>query len=337
MLLRNFVFKSAIMPTELPFDPSPFFNNAHLQTIFGCSLQFCLSPFSKTIYVSLPDRDVLALEVSTPKGWKSTDQTVVMVHGLCGSHRSPHLVRMANRLAKKGVRAVRVNLRGCGSGKGLSRHIYHGGQSADVLEALKVLKSEHPLSPTTLIGFSLGGNIVLRLAGELLSDAAKYFQKVIAVNPPVDLYSCILLLDHPDNAIYQRYFLKHMREEVLFRHRKFPDLPQIDLPEKLTCLEFDRIYSAPHFGFSNVLDYYDKSSCKYLIPLIRIPAKILWSKDDPIIRRQTFEGWDLPENIQVFLTQKGGHMGYLGKMGKNKKFHWLDYLLLDWIDEKLDL
>jgi hypothetical protein len=321
------------MPTELPFDPSPFFNNTHLQTIFGCCLQLCLPPSSKTTYVALPDRDVLAMEISTPKSWKSTDPTVVMVHGLCGSHRSSNLVRMAKKLTQKGVRAVRVNLRGCGSGKGLSRHIYHGGQSADVLESLKVLKGQFPSSPITLIGFSLGGNIVLRLAGELLSDASKYFQKVIAVNPPVDLYSSILLLDHPDNAIYQRYFLKNMKDDVLYRHRKFPDLPKFEWPKNLTCLEFDRIYSAPHFGFSNVLDYYDKSSCKYLIPLIRIPAKILWSKDDPIIRRQTFEGWDLPENIQVFVTQKGGHMGYLGRTGKYKKFYWLDYLLLDWIEE----
>jgi uncharacterized protein len=322
------------MQTDLHFDPFPLFKNTHLQTIFGCCVHFCLAPASTTVYVSLPDRDVITMEISTPKGWKPTDRTVVMIHGLCGSHRSPYLVRMAAKLVKRSTRVVRLNLRGCGSGRGLSRHIYHGGQSADVLEALKILKKETPLSPTTLIGFSLGGNIVLRLAGELLSDAAKYFQEVIAINPPVDLYSSILLLDHPDNVIYQKYFLKLMREDVQYRHEIFPDLPSVNLPKKMTCQEFDQIYSAPHFGFSNVLDYYDKSSCKYLIPLIRLPVKILWSKDDPIIKPQMFTGWDLPKNIQVYVTQYGGHMGYLGKTGKNQKFLWLDYLLMDWIFEK---
>ncbi len=320
------------MQRELAFDPFPLFDNNHLQTIIGCFSRFCLPPPSDTVYVPLPDRDVITMEISTPKGWRPCDPTVVLVHGLCGSHRSSYLVRMANKLTKKGTRAVRVNLRGCGSSRGLSRHIYNGGQSADILEALKALKKLFAFSPTTLVGFSLGGNIVLRLAGELLSEATQYFQKVIAINPPVDLYSSILRLDHPDNAIYQYYFLKLMREDVRYRHRKFPDLQKIDLPDKLTCLEFDRIYSAPHFGFSNVKDYYDKSSCKYLLPLIRIPAKILWSRDDPIIEPETFEGWQLPDNIEVFVTKKGGHMGYLGRMGKNREFHWLDHLLMDWID-----
>lgn len=319
------------MSQELPFEPFPFITDPHHQTIFSSVLNFLFEPPSDTKKIPLPDGDCLAVEVTTPRGWKPTDPTVLLVHGLCGSHRSPNLVRMVKRLEPVGVRSVRFNMRGCGSGKGLARQIYHSGRSEDLFEVLKVLKKEHPDSPVILIGFSLGGNIVLKLAGELNRLASRYLQKMIAVSPPVDLYSSIQMLGEPVNSVYERYFYKLLRADVHYRHRKFKELPPVRLPKKLKLYEFDQLYTAPACGFDNAMDYYNKCSSAHVVEDIAIPCKILLAQDDPIITSTSLDIYNLPSNITVFKTKKGGHMGYLGHPTGEKGFHWLDSLLVDWI------
>lgn len=147
------------MSEELPFEPFPFLNDPHQQTFFNSFFNFLFEPPSDQKLVRLPDGDQISLEITTPREWKKEDPTVILVHGLCGSHKSPNLVRMARRLEPLGVRAVRFNMRGCGSGRGLARQIYHSGRSEDLFEAVKALKLEHPASPIVLIGFSPGPRI----------------------------------------------------------------------------------------------------------------------------------------------------------------------------------
>ena len=321
------------MTRELPFDPFPFLHGPHHQTIIGSFCGFLFDPASDQKLILLPDGDRLSLEVTTPRGWKPTDPTVFLVHGLCGSHKSPNLVRMARRLEPLGIRAVRFNMRGCGSGKGLAKQIYHSGRSEDVFESIKVLKKEHPDSPIVLIGFSLGANIVLKMAGELGAVAKPFIQKMIAVSAPVDLYSSILMIGHPDNAMYERYFYKLLRADVHYRHKKFKDLPPVNLPRNLKIYEFDQIYTAPTCGFRSVHDYYSRCSSAQFVPDIALPCKILFAEDDPIVSSHSLDDVSLPSNVEVYRTKKGGHMGYLGNPQGEKGFHWLDSLLIDWIRE----
>ena len=223
-------------------------------------------------------------------------------------------------------------MRGCGSGKGLAKHIYHSGRSEDVFEAIKALKTSHPQSPIVLIGFSLGANIVLKLAGELGSLAHPFLNGVIAISPPVDLYSSIKMLGDPKNAIYEKYFYRLLRNDVYYRHKKF-NLKPVDLPRDLKIYEFDQMYTAPHCGFRDAQDYYSKCSSSQFVEDIAIPCKILLSEDDPIISSSSLDNLKLPDQVTVFKTKKGGHMGYLGKRAGQKGFYWLDSLLIDWIDE----
>jgi hypothetical protein len=322
---------------ELPFDPYPFIDDPHKQTIISSMFNFLFEPSSNQKLVRLPDGDRISLEITTPKDWKPTDQTVVFVHGLCGSHKSPNLVRMAKRLEPIGVRTVRYNMRGCGSGRGLARQTYHCGRSEDVFECLKALKKEHPESPITLVGFSLGGNVVLKLVGELGSLAYPFLEKVIAVSPPVELYSSILMLGDPVNSIYEKYFYRLLRADVHFRHKLFRDLPRVRLPRSLKIYEFDQIYTAPMSGFSNAFDYYNKCSAAHVVGDIAIPCNILLSQDDPIIAPNSLARYKLPSNVSVFTTKKGGHMGYLGKSEGNNGFYWLDNLLIDWIRARQEI
>jgi predicted alpha/beta-fold hydrolase len=316
---------------ELPFEPFSFFSDPHHQTIISSLFNFLFEPSSDRKIVQLPDGDRIAMEITTPKGWKEGDLTAVLVHGLCGSHRSPNLVRMVKRLQPKGIRCVRVNMRGCGSGRGLAKNIYHSGRSEDLFEVLKVLKKEHPASPIVLVGFSLGGNIVLKLVGEMNVIGHQYLKGVIAVSPPVDLYSSVQMIGDPSNGMYERYFYKLLRADVYYRHKKFKELPKIHLPKDLKLYEFDQIYTAPSCGFKNADDYYNKCSAAHVVEDISIPCRILLSEDDPIISSSSLDCYELPSNISIFKTKKGGHMGYLGSPRSEKGFYWLDSLLVDWI------
>lgn len=321
------------MSKEIPFEPLPFLYDPHYQTIISAFFNLLFEPPSTQKLVTVSDGDKISLEITTPREWKPNDLTVVLVHGLCGSHRSPNLVRMARRLEPMGIRTVRCNMRGCGSGKGLAKRMFHSGRSDDIFEAIKSLKQDHPDSPIVLIGFSLGGNVVLKLAGELNTLASRFLAKVIAVSPPVNLYSSIQMLGNPRNAIYERYFYRLMRADVHYRHRKFKELSFIRLPRSLKIYEFDQVYTAPHAGFRNAEDYYGKCSAQHFVGDISIPCKILLAEDDPIISSSALDGIHLPSNIDLFKTKRGGHMGYLGSPVSEKGFHWLDSLLVEWIVE----
>ena len=321
------------MSEELPFEPFPYLDDPHQQTIISSVFNILTEPESQQKIVPLKDGDRLSLEITTPKEWKGTDITVLLVHGLCGSHRSPNLVRMAKRLEPLGMRTVRFNMRCCGSGKGLAKQIYHSGRSEDVFEAVKALKEEHPESPLILIGFSLGGNLVLKMAGELNTLAGAFLRQVIAVSPPVDLFSSVLMLGDEANGIYERYFYRMLRNDVYYIHKKFKDLPRVHLPRHLKLYEFDQYYTAPRCGFASAHDYYNKCSALNYMGDIALPCKILLAEDDPLVSSSSLDGVQLPSCVDLFKTKKGGHMGYLADPRDQKGLYWLDSLLVDWINE----
>jgi predicted alpha/beta-fold hydrolase len=319
------------MLRTLPFRPFPLLANRHAQTIVASQVYLPLEPPSRTRLVQLPDGDQVALEVSTPGRWQADAATVILVHGLCGCHRSPYMMRLACKLWRRGVRVVRLNLRGCGSGKGLARQPYHSGRSEDVLAVLDDLRQATPQSPTTLLGFSLGGNMALKLAGELQAAAVTYLRQVIAVCPPADLAACARLLAQPANRLYERRFVRLLRADVLDRHAHFPDLPRVELPDSLSLYAFDNLYTAPQCGFRHADDYYARCSAAPLVPQITIPCHILFAADDPLIDVTVFHGVDLPPTVQIMYTTRGGHLGFLGIPGRPGGYRWMDTLLLEWI------
>ena len=314
------------------FNPIPFFQDHFSQTILGSLFNFTPYMDSKTEYVRLPDGDLITLEVATPKGWKESDPSIMMVHGLCGSHKSPYLIRLTKRLLKRGIRSIRLNLRGCGSGKGLAKKFYHCGISEDIKAALYHMKGKYPDSNMILIGFSLGGNLVLKTAGELKEDAKNYIDAVYAVSPPIKLVSSMRLLGHPNNRFFQNYFIRHLVNDVSELHRTFPGLEEVSFPSDLTILDFDELYIAPRVGYSSAFEYYKHSSSIYLIPDIRVSCKILFAEDDPIIDHHDIDEVKLPSCVEVYKTDRGGHLGFLGLPNKTYGFRWMDGLLLSWID-----
>ena len=228
------------------FEPHPLFKGGHAQTIAGRFLPGSGARLGATYHeIGLEDGDRLSVLDSTPTSWRKGDPAVVLVHGLAGCARSPYVARIGARLAGKGYRVVRMNLRGAGSGFGAARGIYHGGRTDDLREVVEWVAGRSVGSPIGLIGFSLGGNLVLKLAAEAAERPVTGLDCVLAANPPLDLAACCRHIQRPENRVYDRHFVRMLRREVGRLHRAFPDLGRASLEGARSVHDFDEAYTAP--------------------------------------------------------------------------------------------
>lgn len=242
-----------------------------------------------------------------------------MIHGLSGSHQSSYMIRMARKLYQKGYKVVRINLRDCGSGSGLSKKPAGAGNSKDVLKVLQQLKAHTPHSDIVLIGFSLGGNTTLKLAGELGEEAHKLVKTFIAVCPPLELEETAKLIQKPDHGLYHHYYLSRM-----LRQSK----PWIKEPIH-SIQEYDDKITAPIWGFKDSHDYYTQCSSMRFIDRIRTPTHILFAEDDPFVSLVPLSTITIPSCVKVSTTTHGSHLAFLGRTS----WQWLDEVLLKWIEE----
>lgn len=310
------------MVKNLEFKPLPGFSSPHLQMIFAFILPPGIAPHSKKELIDLGEGDSLCCVVSKPKHWKETDQTIVLIHGLGGSSSSPYMIRMARKLYREGHKIVRVNLRGAGLGRGLSKIPYHAGTSEDLFKILQHLKKEHPKSAIRVIGFSLGGNVALKLAGELGEEAKKWVKTFIAVCAPIDLGQTLTNMLKQGNRVYNYYFLKQIHWQAKsWKQENCRNLA-----------EFDELVTAPLWGFKGASEYYQKCSSWQFIPRIRQTTHLLFAKDDPFIEFDKINEISLPKEVQVWVTEKGSHVGFLGKA--KQSIFWMDQLLMDWVKEE---
>ncbi len=312
------------------FYPLPFLGNPHVQTL----LAYVLSgpPFAHPTaerHVRLADGDRLALHDSAPAGWRPGGRIALVVHGLGGSHRSAHVRRQALALLRRGVRVVRVDLRTAGRGIALARRPYHAGCSDDLRAAAAEVHRWSPQSPLALVGLSLGGNVVLKLAGEAADDPVPGLERVAAVGPPVDVARCVALLAEPRNRVYEQFYVRSLVRHFERHRRLFPDLPPVR-PRPTTMRLFDDLFTAPRCGFADAPDYYRRTSSLPLIPRIGVPALILAARDDPFIAAEPFERLRAPANVEVRLVEHGGHLGFLGPDGAGG-FRWAERTTADWV------
>lgn len=242
------------------FRPIPLLTNPHLQTVLAMYVKRGRFPVPTTRHlVSLYDGDQLVIHENTPGQWNSEDPVAIVVHGLSGSHRSGGVVLQALRLFQLGVRVFRLDLRGAGAGATLARKLYNAGCTNDLYAAIQVVHSLAPNAQIILVGTSLGGNVVLKISGELDQYPIAQLKCVAALNPPVDLAACTTLLSKRHNRIYEKHFVTDLVRSVrrLHEHLNEPALP---LSTRMTLKQFDDLYTAPRNGFTNANEYYSKSS-----------------------------------------------------------------------------
>lgn len=330
----DFRFRYVLKLDCPPFRPHPFFKGGHLQTLYGAlwSQKIVAKPTIRR-HIELPDGDVLSLHDDCLPLLSPVGQPVALfVHGMCGNADSPSILRIARKLQDQGIRTFRLNMRGCGDGKGLAKNPYHAGRSEDIQAVVEVIAELCPGSPIHVIGFSLGGNTVLKWLGESGSRLSGLVDLAIAVNPPVDLKTCCEALSNKLYGLYDRYFTKQLIRHV----SECPHLGTLKiwnkgqkLPRRMRV--FDEIVTAPQSGFRDATHYYDVCSSGQFVPEIAVPTLILTSEDDPIIPVETVHSLNLPKNVQLMVTPSGGHLGFVGRKDSDPDGWWLDWRIVDWI------
>jgi len=289
-------------------------------------------PVESALHRTEPDVQVLvhAQHPSTPQKGE-----ILIVHGLEGSSLSGYARSMAYAALGRGYSAGRLNLRGCGGTEHLAITSYHGGQTSDVLAVLRQ-RRETSGHPQFLVGFSLGGNIALKLAGELGDSAPDLLSGVCSISTPIDLAACAAALARPRNYIYQNRFLDRLKDRIRRRHLQAPDLYTLEhLPKIRTIIDFDDHYTARLFGFGTAANYFRTQSSNQFLDRIRIPALLVQAQDDPLIPFSIYDHPAFASNAHLRLVAPahGGHVGFIAR--RRPRF-WVDELVLDWVEEISD-
>jgi predicted alpha/beta-fold hydrolase len=321
------------MKQELNFTPLPLLTSGKWQTILGSFGAFRTAPSSKEINILLPDGDTLVCKVSVPKNESQIKGIVLLLHGLAGSENSRYLLRISRRLIDLGYITMRINLRGCGAGQGLAKRLHYAGGSKDLITVADRIHQEFGSLPLQLVGFSLGGHILLKYLGELGDNIPPQLVQSIAVCPAVDPANTVKLFALPRNQLFEKSFVKELVDLVKVTESAYPEITKTTFPEKLSLYKFDDLYIAPKWGFKDADDYYNQCKASKFIPLIKSPCRILYSMDDPIVDPKTFDQIVHSENVRLYSTTYGGHMGFLGFHGKGWNIRWMDEQVVKWLTE----
>lgn len=322
------------MPLDFPtFRPHPLIRGGHLQTILGCYLPWQRLPYQAVQHlVPLPDGDRLVLHDDRPTAWQAGDVAVLMIHGLGGCHLSGYMRRGAAKQTARGYRVFRMDLRGCGAGFAHARHPTHAGRSDDALAALRFVMDLCPRSPVHVVGFSMGANHVLKMAGELGERVPAPLASLAAVCPPIDLLACSRNIQLGKNRLYDRSFVAGLLKQIQRRKRQVPGalMRPLDPPPK-KLYDFDTHFTAPLAGYADAHEYYTRCSSAPLLRHIRVPTLIITAASDPIIPVGPFEAATYSPTTQLVITPCGGHLGFIGRAGLDADRRWLDWRILDWI------
>ena len=320
-------------PAVPNFRPCLGMRCGHRQTVLGNLLPGGRFPHvARSHQLSLRDGDLLVVHDDMPADWKPQGPVAVLVHGLGGDHRSGYMVRIAAKLKQRGVRVFRMDQRGCGAAAFLSTRTAHAGRSDDIADLLDWVTSCCPGSKVSLVGFSLGGNAVLKLAGETGSSIPWQLKLVIAVAPPINLEYCAVQLSRPRRRFYDRRFVRQLCRQVRNRCQQMPaaeDLPSGMRPRSV--FEFDDCYTSQVNGFRDAVDYYDQSSAGSRLDSISIETRILVAEDDPVVPIEIFDDISYPDCLRLLKTEHGGHLGYLGVKGVDRDRRWMDWRIVDWV------
>ncbi|MEA2543537.1 MAG: uncharacterized protein QOH35_4903 [Acidobacteriaceae bacterium] len=345
------------------FFPRRFLRNSHLQTLVG--------NFKPRQYL-LPEAEARLIEVDAGKGasgesrhsitvaserlqqakadvaareasfvlchchWQANAgqcPTVVLVHGLEGSSRSQYMLGNAARAWAAGWNIIRMNMRNCGGTEDLSPTLYHSGLSGDVAAVMRAFATERGLGAFALVGYSMGGNLVLKLAGELGEHRPEYLKAVVGISPAMDLGVSADALHNLSNRVYEWKFLIGLRRRFRRKAELFPHVySTVGLERIATLRQFDDQITARYSGFTGADDYYYRASSARVASQISVPTLVLHALDDPFIRMLPSTRAVLFSNPRVRLieTTHGGHCAFLAPAAGYDGY-WAEKVLLDFL------
>lgn len=261
--------------------------------------------------------------------------TLLLLHGLEGSSDSGYMLGTADKAFQAGFNVLRVNQRNCGGTEELTPTLYNSGLSCDMRAVVGELIERDGLPEVFAVGFSMGGNLVLKMAGEWRESAPRELRAVIGICPSCDLGACADAIGELRNRIYERHFVRRLKRRMIDKAKLFPEkYPLNGLAKIRSVREFDDAITAKFCGFRDADDYYTRSSALSLLAEIRVPTLILAAQDDPMIPFRSLDAERLAANprITVEAPRYGGHCAFIATKGIGERF-WAEARIVEFCRE----
>jgi len=277
--------------------------------------------------VELPDGDFIDLDWSGPK----EGRTVLLLHGLEGSIHSDYIRGVMSKLNQRGYRTCLMHFRGCSGEPNRLVEWYHSGKSDDPQLIVEFLKEQMEIEVYAAVGFSLGGNVLLKWLGE--QGANSSLKRAAAMSVPFRLEQAGQRMNQGLSRIYQRSLVSRMVQSYKDKFAVVSSPLDVDIDAIETFWQFDDQVTAPLHGYKGADDFYTRASSRQFIPQIRVPTLILHAVDDPFMYAHTPPGADeLPEDVWLELSKHGGHVGFVSGMIPGLANYWGERRLAEWID-----
>ncbi len=319
----------ASSPSTAGFEPAWWCRNPHVQTLWQKVFRPRPRPAYRRERLELPDGDFIDLD------WTGqTDGPIaVILHGLQGSSRSPYARGLSHTLSRRGWRVVVMHFRGCSGEVNRLPRGYHSGETGDLAYLIATLQRREPETMLAVIGYSLGGNVLLKWLGE--SGEAAPLAAAVAVSVPFDLYKSARRIERGFSRMYQLRLVYSMKELMRRKFAGRADVP-IDMAAVAACrtfYEFDDCATAPLHGFDGARDYYARCSSRGFIKDIRVPTLILHAADDPFMTPDTVPRPDeLSAAVRLELSRHGGHAGFVNGTWPWRPRYWLEQRISAYLD-----
>jgi predicted alpha/beta-fold hydrolase len=316
-----------------PFIPRRWLGGGHRMTVFTWARprRFPRLPRPEERYFDVAPRT----RVLAHCHWQS-DRTqhplLLALHGLEGSSSAHYMRGLADKGFAAGFNVVLLNQRNCGGTEACCAGLYHSGLTHDADHALRELADRDGVKAAIVAGYSLGGNLALKLAGDYGDGAPDVLKGVCAVSPVVELAECVRSLERRPNIIYQWNFVRGLKARMRRKHACEPGRYPIErLADVRSVRGFDEIYTAPHFGFRDADDYYHRASAMRVIERVALPALIITAADDPFVPAEIFRDAALARNrnIRLIVTRHGGHCGFVEDASDGYDGYWAERQIIE--------
>lgn len=309
--------------SETSFKPAWWLRNPHMQTLWPVFMRREIKDIpTERERIELPDGDFIDLDWV---GEKKNGPTVMILHGFEGSIDSHYAKGTLRRCNEYGWQGVFMHFRGCSGEPNRLPRGYHSGETSDVTYIINLLRERIGHQPLAVIGYSLGGNVLLKWLGETGSNNP--LSAAVAVSVPFELQKAATRIQYGFSRCYQWYFLKCLRRRLTHKFDFVADAPvhPSELLSVHTISEFDNIYTAPLHGFKDAVEYYTEASSRQYLSSVQVPTLILHAKDDPFMSEDVIpQSHELSPCVKLELTELGGHVGFVSGKYPWRPEYWLE-------------
>lgn len=316
------------------FKPAFWLRNPHAQTVFASKIRPAPPIEVVPERLELEDSDFLDLSWLPEDGLRDDAPVVILLHGLNGSLESKYVRGLLREAQAHGARGVLLHFRGAAEPNRLPRS-YHSGETGDFGHVVEHVRARYPGAPLAAVGYSLGGNVLLKYLGE--QGAASPLTCAAAVSVPYDLKRCAQAIQQGLSRIYQAHLINGLREAYEHKFRSIdPPVPLADLRQVRDFFAFDNAVTAPLNGFRDAHDYYQRSSSGPFLRHIRTPTLVLHAEDDPFMAPDIIPApGDLSSFVRFELSRYGGHVGFIASGRFGEPLYWLERRIPAWLCERL--